>query len=147
MTAPVVVVGVNSWVTIAQADDYFAAKYGADAWATLTVLQKTQLLLSAVRWILSQNTFDIAMTSTAALVKYAQCEAAWFIYRWFGEYEKRRALISSGVKSFTILDFSESLSDAVQFPAFLSDILADYSTVASSQFVNIHRDVEDNASE
>ncbi len=146
MSAPVVVVGVNSWVTIAQADDYFEAKYNAAAWATLTVLQKTQLLLSAVKWILSQNTFDIPMTSTVSIVQQAQCEAAWFIYRWFDEYEKRRALISSGVKSFHVLDFTESYGELV-FPVFLSDMLSDYSLIADSQFVNIHRDVEDNASE
>ena len=145
MTAPVVIVGVNSWVTIAQADDYFAAKFGATAWASLSVTEKTQLLLSAVRWILQQNAFDILMSVTAELVKQAQLEAAWFIYKWFDEYEKRRALSSAGVKSYRVMDFSESL-DAVTFPEFIVMMLSDYSMVASSQFPTLQRNLEDNSS-
>lgn len=146
MSAPVVVVGVNSWVTIAQADDYFAAKYGASAWAALTLSVKTQLLLTAVKWIKAQNTFDIAMTSTEELVKDAQCELAWFVYLWKEEYDKRAALSAMGVSNYRVLDFSESLK-GVEFPAAVSTMLSDFSLEASSQFVNISRDLEDNASE
>lgn len=144
MPAPVVIVGVNSWTSIAWADDYFLAKYGAGAWAGLTVTEKTQLLLSAVRWILQQNTFDLPMSATAEIVRQGQCEAAWFIYSWFGEYEKRRALSSMGVTDYKILDFSETLS-GVEFPAFLAGMLDDYSLVKEHQFPRLNRDVEDNA--
>jgi len=144
MPAPVVIVGVNSWTSIAQADDYFAAKYGAaTTWAALSSTEKTQLLLSAARWILQQNIFDLPWSATEEVVRQAQCEAAWFIYSYFGEYEKRRALAAGGVSSFKVMDFSENLGE-VTFPAFLESMLADYSTVASSHFPRVQRDLQDN---
>lgn len=141
--APVVVVGVNSWVTIAEADAYFEAKWGAAKWASLTLTQKAQLLISACRWIRQQSTLSVTLSSTAELVKNAQLEAAWFIYQWFDEYEKRRALTSSGVRSWKALDASETLA-AVEFPAFLSDMLSDFIVEAGGLIVSASRDLEDN---
>lgn len=145
MTAPVVIVGVNSWVSVAQADDYFAAKYGAAAWAALSLSERTQLLLTAARWIVQQNAFSIPWSSTADLVRQAQCEAAWFTYRWFDEYEKRRALSASGVTSFKVMDFSETL-EGVSFPVFIADMLSDFSVANESMFPRVSRDVADNGS-
>lgn len=145
MTAPVVIVGTNSWATIAQADDYFAASYGRAAWSALSLLQKTQLLITACLWIRQQSTLSVPLTDTSATVRNAQAEAAWFIYNWFGEYEKRRALISSGVKTFKVLDFAESLGE-VTFPAFIADMLSDYAVSTTHQFPRMSRDLEANAS-
>ena len=146
MTAPVVIVGVNSWTTVAQADDYFAAKFGAAAWAALSAMQKTQLLISACRWIMQQPSLAVAIAVTAEIVRQAQCEAAWFILNFQDEYDKRRALISSGVKSFKALDFAETLGEIV-FPQFIADMLFDYSVDSSIQFPRISRNLADNASE
>lgn len=145
MSAPVVIVGTNSWATITQADDYFAAQYGRAAWSALTLLQKTQLLITACLWIRQQSTLSVPLTDTTALVRNAQAEAAWFTLNWFGEYEKRRALISSGVKTFKVLDFSESLGE-VTFPAFIADMLSDYSVGTAHQFPRMSRDLEANSS-
>lgn len=143
---PVIIVGVNSWLTIAQADAYFEAKYGAAAWATLSLLVRTQLLITACRWLRQQASLSIALSDTSQVVKDAQCEAAWFLYSYQASYEKRRALYSSGVKSFRVLDWSESLGE-VTFPPFLSDMLTDYVVSLNSQFPRMSRDLEDNAAE
>ncbi len=142
--APVVVVGVNSWCTIAEADAYFEAKFGASAWSPLSVSQKTQLLITACRWIRQQSQFSVELSSTAELVKHAQLEAAWFVFQWFDEYEKRRALTSSGVRAWKALDASETL-EAVGFPAFIADMLSDFTTGVGGVIASVHRDMEGNA--
>jgi hypothetical protein len=144
--APVVIVGVNSWQTISEADDYFAAKFGAAAWGVLLALQKTQLLITAFNWIRQQVSLSVPTTAVAVAVKQAQCEAAWFVYNYNDDYEKRRALTSSGVRSYKALDVSESLSE-VDFPSFLAGILSDYATNLSSSIVSVARDLEDNSYE
>jgi hypothetical protein len=146
MTAPVVIVGVNSWVTVAQADTYCAGKFGAAAWAGLGITEKTQLLISATRWLMRQPTLSVSLADTAQVLRDAQCEAAWFIYNYQDEYERRRALISSGVKSFSILGFSESYGD-ITFPAFLSEILYPYVTSTDISFPRMGRDMSENSSE
>ena len=37
----------NSYLSVAEADDYFAGRFGADQWMTFTSTQKQQLLVSA----------------------------------------------------------------------------------------------------
>lgn len=142
--APVVVVGVNSWCSIAEADAYFEAKYSAGDWAALTLTQKAQLLITAFKWIRQQSMFSIDASSTAEVVKHAQLETAWFVFKWFDEYEKRRALTSSGVKSWKALDASETL-EAVTFPAFITDMLSDYVVSVGGFIVSAHRDMEGNS--
>jgi hypothetical protein len=144
--ALVLTVGTNSWATIAEADAYFEGKFGADTWSALSTLQKSQLLVTAFNWIRQQSTLAVDATETADIVKAAQYETAWFAYRWMDEYEKRRALSSSGVKSFRALDWSETLGD-VKFPQFISDMLIDYATNCGGQIVSVGRNVEANGSE
>ena len=142
--APVVVVGVNSWATVAQADLYFESRYNSDAWAALTLNQKSQLLITAFRWIRQQSAFSVPAEDTSEVVRQAQCEAAWFVLNWFEEYEKRRALTASGVKSYKAMDVSETF-EAVAFPPFLGDILSDYNIEIGGTLVRVSRDLEDNS--
>jgi hypothetical protein len=137
----VLTVGVNSWVTVAEADTYFESKFGAGVWSTLTSDVKKQLLITAYTWIQSQTTFSISPSATATKVKVAQCEAAWFIYNNWTSYEKRRTLISSGVKSFDIGNYSEDLSNS-DFPKFISDILIDFVARLGGTFPTVNRDID-----
>lgn len=120
-----VVVGTNSWVTVAEADAYFDEKYGCAAWAGLAANTKAQLLISGYRWIMAQSFFTISPAATSAAVKQAQCEAAWFLYLNNTNLEKRRALYATGVRSFDVSEFSEDLA-APEFPAYIKDILKDF---------------------
>lgn len=134
-------VGTNSWITRADADTYFSEKYGAGAWATLTDSVKDQLLISAFRWIQQQSKFTIPASSTAEIVKQAQCEAAWFIYNYWTEYTKRQALTASGVKSFKISNFSETL-ELPTFPIFIGDMLDGFVTSQGGVFPTVSRELD-----
>jgi len=135
-------VGIDTWVTMAEANLYFANKYGASMWTTLPVATKEQLLVSAFNWIQQQKNFSISPASTSLKVKQAQFEAAWFLYKFGDEYEKRRALHEEGVESFSISKFSETLGGA-QFPLFLADILDAFATKSGGCFPLVSRSFND----
>ena len=133
-------VGTNSWVTLAEADLYFEGKYQAStAWAALTDSVKNQLLVSAYRWIQQQALFSISASSTAQIVKDAQCEAAWYLYSYGDEDENRRALSGQGVTEFELNEWREKLSK-YEFPGFLSDMLDDYYTGKGARLVTFERE-------
>lgn len=124
--AVTIIPGTNSWATLAEADEYFEAKYSASAiWAGLTEEVRKQLLISAANWIQQQRIFSISYSSVSEKVKQAQFEAAWYLYNFGAEDEKRRALSGQGVKAFDLLNWSETLS-GYDFPKFLQDILDDF---------------------
>lgn len=127
------IVGTNSWVTVAEADTYFATKWGASAWATLPNASKESLLITAYNWIQAQSMFTIAPSATDQYIKNAQFETAWYVYKFFDEHEKRRALIASGVTRFQISEFEEDL-DRAGFPEFISDMLKDSITGGTGTF-------------
>lgn len=118
------VIGSNSFVTLAEANSYFAEKYGASVWASLTSANKEQLLISAYRWITRSSEVSVPPTATATNVKYAQIELAWYIYCYNEEHNKRSALYSQGVRSFNISKFSETLSQG-GLPDIVKDLLKD----------------------
>ena len=134
-----VIVGTNSWVTIAFCDTYLSTKYGAGAWAALSVADKTALLVTAFNLIRRQSGYDIAATSTDQAVKDAQCEVAWFWYAHGEEWDKRSALYASGVRSFTVMSWSESLQ-VPMLPQFVRDMLVIYSTGSGNFISRVTRD-------
>lgn len=133
-----IIVHTNSWVTIAEANDYLENKIGASAWAGLANADKTNYLISAFRYI--RQRYNIPKTSTLEIVKEAQIETAWWMYTFWVDYEKRRNLYSAGVKKFTVSKFSEELQKA-ESPAFLDDLLDEYSK-DGVQFPLISRELE-----
>jgi hypothetical protein len=138
--AVTIIVGTNSWVTLAEANAYFEAKYNvSDEWAALTDTVKNQLLISAYNWINQQTIFSIPAASTAYIVKQAQFEAAWYLYKFGKEDEKRRALIGQGVTSFDLSQWSETL-DKYEFPAFITGMLDDFFVGAGGYKVTFTRD-------
>jgi hypothetical protein len=76
--------GTNSWITRAEADAYFADKYGASAsWAALAQVTRDQLIISAYNWLRGISGYSLPPTATAsATLNQAQCEAAWFLFRF-----------------------------------------------------------------
>lgn len=134
------VVGTNSWATVAEADDYFSTKYGAASiWGPLdTTTEKEPLLISAYNWIQQQSKFSISPTETADIVKQAQYETAWYIYNYKTAHDKRNALYSSGVREFDISKWGEKLEMPV-FPVDISDMLGDYLTDVGGVFVTASR--------
>lgn len=134
------VVGTNSWVTIAEANTYFTNKYGASAWAGLSDTVKTQLLITAYRWMKALPDVSIPDSSTSTTVKNAQCEVAWYIYNFYADHEKRQALHTQGVRSFTLSKFSETL-DAPSFPQWIKDMLGDFISGGNNAFPRVQRNL------
>ena len=136
--------GTNSWVTITEANEYFEDKYNASAiWMALTNTQKGQLLITAFRWLMQQADYSLSKTDTSENIKAAQCEAAWFIYNFNDEMEKRRALYAQGVRNFRISEFSESLEEQ-QLPVNIAGLLEDYLSGLGGSLVTIDREEESN---
>jgi len=136
-----VIVGTNSWVTIVEADLYLDAKYGAGAWASLSDVDKAALLISACRWIRNQSIFSIALSSTSQIVKDAQCEAAWYLYKYGEAHWKRTALYASGVRDFQVSKWSETLEEPT-FPGNIAAMLSDSITGAGNEFPTVTRTLQ-----
>jgi hypothetical protein len=134
-------VGTNSWVSVAEADTYFSDHWTASStWSGLTNTQKEQLLITAYRWIQAQSAFSISPAATAALVKTAQMELAWYVYNYMTETEDRRALYAQGVREFELSKWSETLEKG-GFPPFIADYLDDYTTRVGGRFPTATREL------
>jgi hypothetical protein len=81
-----ITVGENSYVTVAEADAYFAGRYGYDKWGTQTPEQREAALISAAQqmnaacnWYDSNYnfTFDPIAYPPPQELKDAQCEIAY----------------------------------------------------------------------
>jgi hypothetical protein len=115
------VVGTNTFVTLAEANNYLEEKFGADDWVTLGDEQKKQCLVTSFRWIVR---LGVDPSSTATNVKHAQIELAWWIYNRYDEYQHREALYAGGVREFSVLKWSETLENP-DVPQFIKDIIGD----------------------
>lgn len=129
----VIEVGVNCYIDIDDADEYFSLKYGADAWDALSDEDKDKLLISATRKIdrlplrgkkrsYSQalgfpryfdNYYDeeymaslLYAETVPEEVEKATCEEAWAMLNT--EASKRRELQRQGVKSYSLGRLSET---------------------------------------
>ena len=131
----------NSWVTVTESDTYFLDRWGSVNWHSLTNTEKERLLVTSFRWIQAQPQFSISASSTSDIVKNAQMELAWYIYRYFTETEKRRALYAQGVRRFSLSKWSETLEEG-GFPNFITDMLGDELINLGGYFPTVSRDIE-----
>lgn len=129
-----VVVGTNSWVTIAEADDYLTDRIDAADWFLLGdtdnpgIVSKTSLLVSAFHWLNTSAT--ISSSSTDDSVKNAQIEAALFLQKHYTELDERRAAASMGVKTFRFSKRSEDLDlNRIKLPEHIAGLLAGYTSL------------------
>ncbi len=133
------VIGTNTWISVSDADGYFTYKYNADAWSTFSNSTKEKLLVSAYRWI--NSLYAISIATVTQKLKDAQCETAWYLYKFQPEHEKRAALYNQGVTSFEIIDFSEDLKGA-QFPDYIFEMIKEFVAKGSAAFIRISRTYE-----
>ena len=127
-------VGTDTYAAVSEADDYIRSHYlststDRTAWDILSESDKEILLRNACVYIEAQTLSGRKLNSEQTLsfprlqngtvsddrqIKAAQIEQALFINSSaFSDYEHRKALISQGVKSFSLGDLSESYSDNV----------------------------------
>jgi len=143
--AATVIVGTNSWVTTTEADDYLEEKFGADAWAGLSATIKAQCIITAFWWIFNYPFVNIPKSSTNESVKNAQIELAWWIYNYYKSYEKRGALIASGVKEFDLSKWSEKLHEQ-DLPQVVLNLLDGELIGKGGYFPTVSRELDSNQS-
>jgi len=72
--------GVNTYVTVQEADDYFLARYGYESWALLDELVKEQALVSAFSQMNAMcKWYTVPTDPYPQGMKDAQCEIAYAI--------------------------------------------------------------------
>jgi len=131
-------VGTNSWINITDADTYFNDIWDGSFWSSQSLPDKQKLLITACKWILSSG-YSISMTSTAQVVKDAQCELAIEVYNSYEEYKNRRTKYASGIRSFNFNGWSETLVKA-ELPVNIQALLADSATGQGGKFFEVDRD-------
>lgn len=134
-----IVVGTNSWVTLAEANEYMEGKFDADNWTSLTDDLKNRALVTAFRWIFYSDRFNIPATATATIIKNAQIELADYVGEFFNSHKKRTALRSQGVEDFTLSKWKEKSFKAPDIPSFIVDMLDDYLVGEGGYFPTVAR--------
>lgn len=116
-----ITVGVNSWLTLAEAETYFASRINSTPWTSLASDdEKSKYLISAYNWIFYDPAFSAPASSALVAVKNGQCEAALFLITYASDFAEREAKIASGIKSFSYSKWSENLSE-VKKPTSVSN--------------------------
>jgi len=121
----------NSYVTLAEAETYFADRLRVDAWSGASSADKEKALLTACRHLerhrfwdgggpaftdprqrltfpRKRDTDEVGNYVIPQPVKDAQCEEALALLARGAEQERRRALQAAGVTSFSVDGLSES---------------------------------------
>lgn len=125
-----IIVGTNSWVTVAEADTYFEARLNAAAWSSATATQKIQALIMAYRQL---NAASYSFPSTAVdAMKYAQFEQALFLLSYSSDIDARTALQAQGVTEAGIV--KEKYSGSASLPI----------CATAKAFVEGYEDTKDN---
>lgn len=100
--------GTDTWVTLEQANAYFATRLGASFWGELGNAEKETLLVTAFYWLLHDGAFSLSPETDSQDVRIAQMEAAYFLHGNYLEYEQRAANIAGGGTSVSASKWSES---------------------------------------
>lgn len=134
--AVVIIPGTNSWITLAEANAYIEEIPGSSSWTTLTPTEQSQYIITAYRKIY----FAFTIGTVTEKLKYAQAKFAYWLSQYMTEWEKRQALYASGVRSFSLPGWSETL-ESVDMPEDIKDILSD-SLSKGAYFGNVSRDLD-----
>lgn len=106
------VVGTNSWITLAEAETYFSERIQADPWDNLPDdATKEKYLISAYHWIKDYPGVTAPASSASEAVKRAQAEGALFLISFYDEINNRDALYSAGVRDFKKSKWEEELAE------------------------------------
>ncbi len=123
------VVGTNSWVSVAEADTYFTDRVNASGWfslddapATPGADSKEVFLISAFYWLFDDPGFNLPLVSTDPIIQRAQEEAAFFLMNYSKNYSDREAKIASGVSKFNNSKWGEDLTE-IKKPQVVLNIL------------------------
>jgi len=92
-----IIVGTNSWVTLAEANSYFAERYAVNvSWDALDDPSKEAALITAYKQLTQSNLYSFPTTSTQ-IMKDMQCEQAIFLVIQGDALDRRIGLQAQGV--------------------------------------------------
>jgi hypothetical protein len=123
-----IVIGDNSWVSLAEANTYMAQRFQGGAWATIDATEREQLLIFAYRLINSIHGYVFPDVPNNQM-KYAQIEGSWFLYNFYEEFTQRQALYGMGVEDFTISKFKEKITRVPTLPPIVTGMLESFITL------------------
>lgn len=134
-----IIVGTNSWVTEAEADTYFATRFGAgDYWLSGT--DKDGAIITAYGWLMGCGRFALAASLTAAqAVKDAQCEMALFLVQHQPDIDLRMGLQAQGVREAGIVKEKYAAKVAFPVPPMVVGMLDGYRNDSPIHMVDIER--------
>jgi len=141
-------VGVNTWTTGQEAEDYFGERLGSDAWNGVSDTDKIKALIMAYRQLTLCNEYsfptDISLFSSA--MKKGQCEQALFLLIHIEDIDKRKGLQAQGVKSANIVGetYKENMLEKMPIASITKAFLAEYSTEGDHAYaIDLERNEEE----
>lgn len=131
------VVGENSWCTIAEADEILKYKLGSEEWYELSDETSTPgeeskelFLRNSYDLLLNKVGYAMSPTITDAKVKKAQALFAFIIFDGSFLDESQLNLLSAGVSGMTLskwrVSYFESWSGDFPLPYAVANLLSDY---------------------
>lgn len=127
-----IVVGTNSWILLADADEYFSTRIGSEnIWnEELDEEKREASLITSFNVLLNCGLFTLVASDTSSNVKNAQCEMALFLLVHGEDIDKRKGLQAQGVVSAGIVQESydkDKLYD-IPIPNIVRGLLKDSMT-------------------
>jgi len=128
------------WVTEAEADAYFASRYGAsDFWASGA--DKDGALETAYNQLNNSGLFTLPDTTVDAM-KQAQYEQALFVIIHMEDFDRRGGLQAQGVIEAGIVKEKYNYKPTFPICPMAKQLLESYSDIRALQIPNITRDEE-----
>lgn len=129
-----ITVGVDSWVTISEANAYLTYQIDASSWFSLAddpsenpgTPSKESYLKMAFQFLLSSTIYNLSEEETNVKVKQAQIKLAFFFFQNWTDFKRRQVMVGSGIKSFSYSRWSEQLTGDVELPNYIDALLSDY---------------------
>jgi len=128
-----VIVGQNSWITIAECDTYLTDHLSSEDWFDLSDVagpgaeSKSTLLVSAFNWLMGAAQLNLSADLTDDSIKTAQAESALFLMEHYDELNSRRAAMFTGVEEFELSKRREVLNiHNLAIPSYIISLLDDY---------------------
>ena len=144
------VVGQNSWVTIAEGDTYLTDRIDSLDWFNLVdtgnpgAMSKTVLLASSFHWLQGDPSVTLSSTLTDDNVKNAQIEGALFLMKYSLELQAKRAFLSFGGMSFRLSKRWETFSlKGLTIPVHIIGLLTAYQVTNATVELLGHYDNDD----
>lgn len=126
---PSIVVGTNSWTTLAYAETYFTTRLNADLFwsATVSDAKKEAALITAYDFINGCGDYSIAPDCSDVAVKKAQCEMAFFLLQHGADMDARKGIQAQGVERADIVGetYDLAMAGSVPLPPIVKRLLKD----------------------